>query len=203
MIINFFTTFTAIENRGEFKEEKIKLGKINNKFNAGIVTRFVSKIDFTKEILKILHHQNFSDDGVSIHINKMTLLEKQFVSCGSKHSLVNIVCPTRNSYVFELYDYTKSNLLELLEDSTALSLLNDELQNYNINLSAIPERFGNILVVFPNGLIKGISRTENPIVNIEWDSRYTKQSLTKCIYVQNSELVSEFSFGDLEDGKNY
>jgi len=192
LIINFFTTFTAIENRGEFKEEKIKLGKINNKFNAGIVTRFVSKIDFTKEILKILHHQNFSDDGVSIHINKMTLLEKQFVSCGSKHSLVNIVCPTRNSYVFELYDYTKSNLLELLED---------ELQNYNINLSAIPERFGNILVVFPNGLIKGISRTENPIVNIEWDSRYTKQSLTKCIYVQNSELVSEFSFGDLEDGK--
>ena len=55
LIINFFTTFTAIENRGEFKEEKIKLGKINNKFNAGIVTRFVSKIDFTKEILKILH----------------------------------------------------------------------------------------------------------------------------------------------------
>jgi len=200
-IHNIITKVTAFDcDKEEYDELDLKFGKLNKEYNFGYKASIKSKVWLDK-FLSTFPEGNFIDEGVTIKIGKLQKLKRQFVSCIVNKRLNSILKGCHGNYVFEYFDKEKNNTKVILDDFNLFGKINSELKELKIDLSDIPERTGNVLVTFPNGLVQDTERIEDTDLEIIWSEKMIDKFNGIYVLHRDSEAQKDYEVFPLQDDK--
>ena len=200
-IHNIFTKLTAIDIELEKpKEIDAKFGKLNNEYNYGYKTS-IKPLKWIYQFLKTIPNQHFVDGKTSIVLSKLQKLNRQFVSGIVSENLNSILRCCYGNYVFEYFDVKKEKVNFILENFEYFDSINSKLKELNIDLSEIPERLGNIVVVFPNGLIIDTKRTNDTDIDIKWSPKLNEDMNGIYLLNRDSETLKDFEVFTLQNNQ--
>ncbi|MCB9309406.1 MAG: hypothetical protein H6567_05030 [Lewinellaceae bacterium] len=200
-IHNIFTKITAFEIELEQpKDIDEKFGKLNNDYNYGYMASVKSK-EWIDQFLKTVPSRNLFDGKTSIVIGKLQQLNRQFVSGIVSENLNSILKCCYGNYVFEYFDAEKEKVNFILDNFEYFDNINSNLKVHKLDLSEIPERLGNILVVFPNGLIVETKRFNDTDIEIKWHPKVENDMNGIYLLNRDSETLKDFEIFNFQENQ--
>ena len=200
-IHNIFTKLTAFDTELENpKEIDSKFGKINKEFNYGYKAS-IKPLEWIYQFLKTIPGRHFVDDGTTIVLSNLQKLKRQFVSGIVNKNLNSILKCCYGNYVFEYFDEKKEKVEFILDNFEYFDRINSILKELYIDLSEIPERLGNIVVVFPNDLVIDTSRNNDTDIDIIWNPKVKENINGIYLLNRDSETLKDFEVFKLQSNK--
>jgi len=198
-LTNYFTLIYGIEDASTVTPNNQLFGKISEKYNYGLYER-VENLDWVKKLYNNLKKFNlFEDNGIKVTTGDFHFIPKSLVERYSDTSPFNLTTSNYASYTYEFFDSHKSHLEELLVSDELITRINKTLKKNNIDLTQNLERIGNIIIEFPNNLIKKVDRNNGIDLNIEFDPRFSDASSLKFILTKNTRAFNSLEIIDLVD----
>jgi len=199
---------TIIKLSGENENKKYKhllqCGKLkirkNTNLNFGLLS-YSKPIEWLQHFINELGCCRFLYDDKSANVNeKLLLKEKFFVSERSDKDLSNLLKTHYCSYVDEFWNIEKNSLFDLHKNLKALQYIQDKTE---IQIARTPERIGNVIIQYPNGLIENFSHLETRSRNlkIKFHSNVKTDNI-KCIFTSKDETNNQVEIKDMQNGSD-
>ena len=135
-------------------------------------------------------------------MEKLQQLNRQFVSGIVSENLNSILKCCYGNYVFEYFDAEKKKVNFILDNFEYFDNINSNLKVHKLDLSEIPERLGNILVVFPNGLIVETKRFNDTDIEIKWHPKSRKRhEWNLSTKSRDSETLKDFEIFNFQENQ--
>lgn len=189
------------QGKKSLNEKRIKLPGLKSQYFG--IYRYYIKTGFLSTVLDN-HFQNnyWNSSGDAIHLGNITPLYPFFVPADTLAEKTPINSVLKNnfwngSYILELFDNSKKQVISLLENPPLLEDLSFEIQKYvPIRLAELSDRLGNILLQLPITIaVCGFSFGDSGAVSVSlaWHPNATPRNLNIVTQTVHDGLILSYT----------
>ena len=219
-LFNVFTLIVAVEgNINKYQDPKIlnpkpiSLKFKGNTFKFGVVRYFIDDVTLMNSLPMTISENNWNASGQNLNINSLTPIAKVFAPSDMTDEVpLNKVLKNNfftGSYVFELFDTSKSNLKMLYDESALLQELSDNINQYiPLKIASLSDRLGNIVIQLPITIISSDlshqTTSDNLKLKVIWHKQANeyKRDLQYSMVREFDNLYMDAQFNDINDEDN-